>query len=359
MRSFSTADPLPRKPPAWGGRVVGRPRASDNPLVQAQLDRLALLSPRRNPRLERIGALLERLGNPERALPPALHVAGTHGKARPAPSCAPRWRQRGSPSMPIPARTSSASTSASASPDELIETSRCRLAAETLDAAEHAIELLRATTAAAFLAFSRTPAMPVSSRSARGRLDATNVVPAPLSCGIAELGHDHHAFLGDRSKRSRPRKRGSQSGRAARHQLYPAALAARVREVGRRGRPLAAARERLGRVGAGRQAPLWRRLGQLRSAASPPARRPPGDERRAGGGDAAAPGAARNSRIGAAGGDGFGRMAGTAAASLAGAAARLAGGRVRAVAGWRPQSGGRSRGGGLFSRPCPARRPST
>src|SRR5437868_14599001 len=54
---------------------------SDDAGVQAQLDRLALLSPSRDILgLERISALLDRLGNPERALPPVLHVAGTNGK---------------------------------------------------------------------------------------------------------------------------------------------------------------------------------------------------------------------------------------------------------------------------------------
>src|ERR671920_1385534 len=54
---------------------------SDDPQVQAQLDRLASLSPGADILgLERISALLARLGHPERQLPPVLHVAGTNGK---------------------------------------------------------------------------------------------------------------------------------------------------------------------------------------------------------------------------------------------------------------------------------------
>src|SRR6476469_9919997 len=54
---------------------------SDDPRVQRQLDRLSLLSPGTDTLgLERITMLLDRLGNPERALPPVLHVAGTNGK---------------------------------------------------------------------------------------------------------------------------------------------------------------------------------------------------------------------------------------------------------------------------------------
>jgi len=54
---------------------------SQNPAVQAQLDRLGTLSPGADTLgLERITILLGRLGNPERRLPPVFHVAGTNGK---------------------------------------------------------------------------------------------------------------------------------------------------------------------------------------------------------------------------------------------------------------------------------------
>src|SRR5438105_6523773 len=54
---------------------------SDHPAVQAQLDRLAMLSPGGDRLgLDRIMRLLDRLGRPQDALPPVLHVAGTNGK---------------------------------------------------------------------------------------------------------------------------------------------------------------------------------------------------------------------------------------------------------------------------------------
>ena len=66
---------------------------SDDPAVQAQLDRLALLSPGSDILgLERISALLGRLGNPQDLLPPVFHVAGTNGGVD-TPSCAPAWRR--------------------------------------------------------------------------------------------------------------------------------------------------------------------------------------------------------------------------------------------------------------------------
>ena len=52
---------------------------------------------------------------------------------------------------------------------------------------------------AAFLAFSRTPADAcIVEVGLGGRLDATNVIPAPAACGIAQLGVDHVQFLGYR-----------------------------------------------------------------------------------------------------------------------------------------------------------------
>ncbi|MEM9312895.1 MAG: bifunctional folylpolyglutamate synthase/dihydrofolate synthase, partial [Pseudomonadota bacterium] len=54
---------------------------SNDPRVQAQLDRLAQLSvPQGRFGLETITAMMGRLGNPHRKLPPVFHVAGTNGK---------------------------------------------------------------------------------------------------------------------------------------------------------------------------------------------------------------------------------------------------------------------------------------
>src|SRR5690348_18218445 len=54
---------------------------SAHPGVQSQLDRLSKLSPAGDRLgLQRIAALLDRLGRPQDALPPVFHVAGTNGK---------------------------------------------------------------------------------------------------------------------------------------------------------------------------------------------------------------------------------------------------------------------------------------
>jgi dihydrofolate synthase / folylpolyglutamate synthase len=209
--------------------VADRAR-SDDAAVQAQLDRLALLSPGRDMLgLERIAELLARLGNPERALPPVLHVAGTNGK--------------GSTCAFLRAAIEAAGLAAHVytSPHLVRFNERIRLAGrliddaalaallcETLDSAgAMALSFFEATTAAAFLAFARTPADAcIVEVGLGGRLDATNVIEAPLVCGITQLGHDHHAFLGDRLEQIAAEKAGiAKPGVPLVTETYPEAIA--------------------------------------------------------------------------------------------------------------------------------------
>ncbi|HYI40941.1 MAG TPA: folylpolyglutamate synthase/dihydrofolate synthase family protein [Allosphingosinicella sp.] len=175
---------------------------SGHPAVQHQLDRLATLAPGADILgLERISALLARLGNPQERLPPVFHVAGTNGK--------------GSTCAFLRAAIEAAGLTAHVytSPHLVRFNERIRLAGhlieddllaalleETLDSArDMEISFFEATTAAAFLAFSRQPADAcIVEVGLGGRLDATNVIAAPIVCGIAQLGVDHQQFLGHR-----------------------------------------------------------------------------------------------------------------------------------------------------------------
>ena len=209
---------------------------SDHPAVQRQLDRLARLSPGADTLgLERITALLARLGNPETRLPPVLHVAGTNGK--------------GSTCAFLAAAIEAAGLTAHAytSPHLVRFNERIRISgrlieddlladllAETLDAAEGMEpSFFEATTAAAFLAFARTPADAcIVEVGIGGRLDATNVIPEPLVCGIAQIGRDHVAFLGDDLAQIAAEKAGiAKAGVPLVTQHYPGPLAAKVAEV--------------------------------------------------------------------------------------------------------------------------------
>lgn len=172
---------------------------SDNPAVQTQLNRLNALSPGRDVLgLERITQLLDRLGNPHLNLPPVFHVAGTNGKGS---TCAflrsileadgKRVHVYSSPHLVrFNERIRLADTLIS---DDALAS----LLAEAIDVAEGTgASFFEVTTAAAFLAFARTPADAcVIEVGLGGRLDATNVIPAPAACGIAALGIDHERFL--------------------------------------------------------------------------------------------------------------------------------------------------------------------
>ncbi len=150
--------------------------------------------------LGRLEALLARLGHPERALPPVVHVAGTNGK--------------GSTCATIRAIAEAAGRRAHvyASPHLVRFHERIRLAGrlveeEALAAALEEVERINAgapitvfeiTTAVALLLFSRTPAdVLVLEVGLGGRFDATNVVAAPAATAITSISMDHMDFLGD------------------------------------------------------------------------------------------------------------------------------------------------------------------
>ncbi|WHO40916.1 folylpolyglutamate synthase/dihydrofolate synthase family protein [Sphingobium sp. AP49] len=174
---------------------------SDDPEVQAQLDRLWSLSPGADILgLERITQLLERLDNPHRRLPPVFHVAGTNGKGS---TCA---------FLRAALEADGKTVHVFTSPHLVRFNERIRIAGQlisdtmlarylerVLDVAEGiGASFFEVTTAAAFLAFAEHPADAcIIEVGLGGRLDATNVITDPVVCGIAQLGIDHQAFLGD------------------------------------------------------------------------------------------------------------------------------------------------------------------
>ena len=173
--------------------------ASDDPRVQAQLDRLSKLSlPQGRLGLDTIRALLGRLGDPQKRLPPTFHVAGTNGKGS---TCAYLRAMLEAQALKVHVAikphlvryNERIRIAGELITDELLAT----LLGEVLDASEGLDpSFFEITTAATFLAFARNPADAcIIEVGLGGRFDATNVLEHPACCGIATLGIDHEAFL--------------------------------------------------------------------------------------------------------------------------------------------------------------------
>ena len=219
---------------------------SDDPAVQRQLDRLQTLSPGVDILgLDRIRALLGRLGNPERRLPPVFHVAGTNGKGS---TCA---------FLRAAIEGEGLSAHVYSSPHLVRFNERIRVAGrliedvalaalldEVLDiGGDLGASFFEVTTAAAFLHFSRVPADAcILEVGLGGRLDATNVLDAPAVCGIAQLGVDHAAFLGETTEAIAAEKAGiAKWGVPLVTMAYAPGVAARVAAVAdSRGAPVVA-----------------------------------------------------------------------------------------------------------------------
>ena len=174
---------------------------SDDPRVQAQLDRLAALSvPQGRLGLETIRELMERLGNPHHKLPCVFHVAGTNGKGSVCAFLRAMLEAEGykvhvTTSPHLVRYNERIRIAGELISDEML----AALLAEVLDAGSDLNpSFFEVTVAAAFLAFSREPADAcVVEVGLGGRFDATNVLEPEVlaACGIAALGIDHERFL--------------------------------------------------------------------------------------------------------------------------------------------------------------------
>ncbi len=151
--------------------------------------------------LDRMERILELLGHPERALPPVIHVAGTNGKGSVIAYLRAMLEAAG---LRVHVYTS---------PHLVRFHERVRLNGELIgevaltalleecEAVNGAtpITYFEVTTAAALLAFARTPAdVLLLEVGLGGRLDATNVIEKPALSVITSISIDHTQFLGER-----------------------------------------------------------------------------------------------------------------------------------------------------------------
>lgn len=174
--------------------------------LDATLQRLLTLHPKLiDLSLERMWRILEKLGHPERKLPPIIHVAGTNGKGSTVAFMRAMLEAGGK------------RVHVYTSPHLVRFNERIRLAAPsgggrlvddaTLDDALTECERVNAgetitffeiTTAAALLLFSRHPAdVLLLEVGLGGRLDSTNVIAHPRVSTITPISLDHADHLGD------------------------------------------------------------------------------------------------------------------------------------------------------------------
>ena len=150
--------------------------------------------------LSRIERMLSLLGNPEKRLPPVIHIAGTNGK--------------GSTLAFIRAIAEAAGLNVHTytSPHLVKFNERIRINGNIIED-EILLELVEEveiingnapitffelTTAVAFLAFHRTPAdLVLLETGLGGRLDATNVIKRPAVTILSPISYDHIRFLGN------------------------------------------------------------------------------------------------------------------------------------------------------------------
>lgn len=150
--------------------------------------------------LDRIERLLVTLDHPEKKLPPVIHVAGTNGKGSTIAFLRAFYEAAG---YRVHVYTS---------PHLVHFAERIRLAGALINDTElvallkecerrnneEPITFFEATTAAAFLAFSRVPAdILLLETGMGGRLDATNVIEHPLLTVMTPLSLDHQQYLGN------------------------------------------------------------------------------------------------------------------------------------------------------------------
>ncbi len=150
--------------------------------------------------LGRMERLLARLNHPERKLPPVIHVAGTNGKGSTVAMTRAMLEAAG---LVVHCYTSPHLVKfherIRVAGELISETGLSTLLAEceAANGAGH-ITFFEITTAAAFLAFARTPAdYLILEVGLGGRLDATNVIGHPVATCITSIGLDHQQYLGD------------------------------------------------------------------------------------------------------------------------------------------------------------------
>ena len=163
--------------------------------------RLSALHPKRiDLSLDRMHRVLARLDNPEKKVPPVIHVAGTNGKGSTVAYLRAILESAGLRAhvytSPWLVRINECFRLAG----RLVGDDELQVALERVEAANagEPLTFFEAKTAAGFCLFAQHPAdVLLLEVGLGGRLDSTNVIEAPLASVITPVSMDHMEFLGD------------------------------------------------------------------------------------------------------------------------------------------------------------------
>jgi len=173
--------------------------------IDAVLERLYALHPKKiDLSLDRMWRILERLGHPERNLPPVIHVGGTNGKGSTVAFLRAILEAAGKSvhvyTSPHLVRINERFRLGAPGGGRLVSDAALAEAFEECERvnAGEPITVFEITTAAGLLLFARNPAdVLLLEVGLGGRLDATNVVDAPVATVVTPVSIDHVDFLGD------------------------------------------------------------------------------------------------------------------------------------------------------------------
>jgi dihydrofolate synthase/folylpolyglutamate synthase len=173
--------------------------------IDSILARLLALHPKRiDLSLDRMWRILERLGHPERHLPPVIHVAGTNGKGSTIAFMRAILESAGRKvhvyTSPHLVRFNERFRIGGAQGGHLVSDEDLSVALAECEKANGGdpITVFEITTAAGLLLFARHPAdVLLLEVGLGGRLDATNVIDRPLASVITSISLDHPEYLGD------------------------------------------------------------------------------------------------------------------------------------------------------------------
>ena len=172
-----------------------------------EIDKLMALHPKGfDLSLDRIRRLLDRLGNPQKRLPPVIHIAGTNGKGSTSAFCRALLESKG---LSVHVHTSPHLVNwheryrlgRKGGRGELVDDETLAHAIRRVgdaNAGEY-ITVFEILTAVMFVLFAEHPAdAAIVEVGLGGRFDATNVIENPAACIITSISLDHIAYLGDR-----------------------------------------------------------------------------------------------------------------------------------------------------------------